>query len=412
MTNEKKYPIRVGFSGDKQAIQLEKYLSSTIIGQPKAVQRLVEVMITLNSGLRDYRRPIGALIFAGPSGCGKTYAAKAFAQIYFSPIVSDFPNPLTIIQCSNLVERHQIATLIGSPPGYIGSDRISLLHTFNIGKYSLLAFYQSRIESCEDEKEKKDLKQQFELLKICFQALQEGQGWLQQQKERINVMAVLGKAFAPLNPFSIILFDEIEKAHPDVWNLLLGILEDGQLQLANSNTITDFTNSFIILTTNTGSREIQKAIGINRLGLPLPQQNDPAVMEKAIYSEARKALEKIFPPELMGRFGSKIVSFRLLDENDLTKIFHRQFGEIGRQLEFRGIFIACTRKFRKFVVRGAISQKYGVRVLRDAVEEYVLMPLSRAISSDDLKKGDSALFATDHGKPVLMRQLRKRKGDS
>lgn len=406
MARAKRYPVKVNTNKMGPASRFfSQMLSGAIIGQPRAIKHIVKVMAFLDGGLVNPSEPLGVMIFAGPSGCGKTHTAKVLANIMFGPL-KDYPYPLTIVQCSNFIERHQVATLIGSPPGYIDSQKMPLLHRFNIGKYHLISHFKKSIELSEDEKLKQQARETLGQIKACFRAMRDGTEWAQYKKERLPARDVLSKIFSSIPMLSIILFDEIEKAHPDVWNLLLGILGDGQLQLASGET-TDFTHSLIILTTNTGSREMQKVIGINRIGFAAPQESDPQRLERAIHNEAKRALEKVFPPELMGRLGKKIITFGVLTRYDYERIFTQFADGIKQEVaEQEGIAVGYTRDFISFVINDGNSRQYGARILKDAIGEYIQTPLSFAIASGELQKGDKALFALEDNKPTLLRQRR------
>jgi len=387
--------------------RLAKRLSQKIVGQPRAIQHIARLMVSAESGLRDPYRPIGTMIFAGPSGCGKTLTAKELAQALLGSL-EGFTYPLTIVQCSNLAESHRVSTLIGSPPGYVDSHKIPILHRFNIEKYGLISFLEQDIYLCKDEKQRREKEDALEQVKRCLQALQVGKNFIKYNKQEINVYNFLNEVLERAQPLiSIILFDEIEKAHPDVWNLLLSIMEEGQLQLANNNELTSFTNSIVILTTNTGSREIQGLFGINKIGFQIPSKDDDREkLDKAVYDEAKRALEKIFPPELMGRLGKEIIAFRGLQKEDFDQIFRQLVEEFRWRLDAKEINIRCAPKFRKFVVGEGINQKYGARILRDAVKKYVETPISFALSSGELKKRDSVLLTLENGQPILRRQPR------
>ena len=404
----KGYSIRVNTEKTSDLDKtLLKRLSQRIVGQPRAIQHIARLMVSAESGLRDLQRPIGTMIFAGPSGCGKTLTAKELARTLIGSL-KGFTYPLTIIQCSNLAESHRVSTLIGSPPGYVDSHKIPVLHRFNIEKYGLISFLEEQIRLCKDEEQRQEKQDALEQVKRCLQALQVGKVFIKYNKQDLNIYTFLNELFEKAQPLiSIILFDEIEKAHPDVWNLLLSIMEEGQLQLANNGEMTSFANSLIILTTNTGSREIQGVFGINRMGFQTPTRDeDREKMDKAVYDEAKKALEKMFPPELMGRLGKEVIAFRGLQKEDFNQIFHQLVDEFRWRLKEREIAIRCAPKFRKFVVEEGFNQKYGARILRDAVKKYVETPISFAISSGELKRFDNVLLTLENGQPVLRRQPR------
>ncbi len=410
------YSVRVDTQKIGESIEkMVKQISAKVIGQPRAIDHVIRLLSSQQVGLRDPHRPIGTMIFAGPTGVGKTMTAKEVARIFVGGSYT-FYNPLTFVQCANLTERHQVASLIGSPPGYVDSDKIPLLHRFNVDKYSLIGNMEACIRFAKNKEERKAREEALKNTKQLLQLAQMGKKEYVQEmegdkKETINVYQFLNTLFRKSQPLkSVVLFDEIEKAHPNVWNLLLGIMEEGELQMANNNEVTTFRNSLIILTTNTGSREIQK-LSKGRLGFKVPSDRDKEMLEQAIYNEAKKALEKIFPPELVGRLGNEIVVFRALQKEDNSKILEQFLAEIqlrlsGRRRPLPSLSLSYTADFKNFLVEKGTSQEYGARILRDTVKEKVEDPIALAISSGELTEGDKILFDVENGESVLKRQPR------
>lgn len=400
--NPEEYPILV--DAEKVGEKIKKMtdeISTRVIGQSRAIIHILRLFASEEIGLRDPNRPMGVMILAGPSGCGKTLTAKETARAFLGGL-SNHNYPLTHIQCSNLSQEHQTASLIGSPPGYIGYNDMPLLHWINIEKHHLFIKMKKEMESCQDPEKLKLLEKRWIAAKRIVNAVPTGEfkDWLQ----------AIFDSYRPLK--SLILFDEVEKAHPNVWNLLLGVLEDGQLQLSNGET-TDFRNSFIIMTTNTGSREIQGLME-RKLGLPLPSRNEIAEGEKldqAIYDAAKKALEKMFPTEFIGRLGKEIVIFRTLNRDDYFKILEIFLSEVQERLCGKNkypppILINYTQSFKEFLINEGVSQKYGARILRDVVKKHVIDLISFAFSSGEIVEGDKILFDLENGKPVIRRQPR------
>ena len=376
-------------------------ISTRVIGQSRAVSHILRVLVSERSGLRDPDRPLGIIILAGPSGVGKSFTAKETAKAYLGGWEKRGNYPLTVVQCSSFSQDHQTASLIGSPAGYVGYSDLPILHWINIYKHHLLVKIANRIEKCPTKEEYNVQDKQFQMLKASINQICSGR-----QNVKVDTWSYVEKCFGIHQPLrSVILFDEIEKAHPKFWDLLLPILEEGKLQLANGE-ITDFRNSFIILTTNTGSREIQ-----NLMQKPIgfaPANKNQEKLDQAIYEEAKKAIGKTFPAEFIGRFGGEIVVFRTLGKDDYFKILENFLTEAQTRLSGRRkpISVNYTRAFKEFLVEEGISQEYGARILRTKVKRYVMDAVSSALSSRELTGGDKILFDLKDGMPILRRQER------
>jgi len=310
-----------------------------------------------------------------------------------------------------LREDHKISSLLGSPPGYVGYNDLPILHQFNIDKQHLFIKVERSIESARSPAEKNARKH---LLSVLKQVLSGGQvsglsGVMGMGgPDPKQILTTIFDEFKPLK--SIVLFDEIEKANPRIWDLLLGILEDGEVQLANGE-ITSFRNSFILMTTNVGSREI-KRLTEKPMGFEVPSRAGLREnVDKLIYEETKKALSKMFRPEFVGRLGKEIVVFRMLGDEDYLKILNIFLSEIqerlsGKKIKPPPILLNYSDNFKKFLVKEGSSQEYGARILRDVVKKYVESPLAFAISSGELIPGDKVLFDVENERPVLLRQPR------
>lgn len=407
--NNQEYPVIVDTEKVGENIKkITDEISTRVIGQSRAISHILRIFTSAEVGLRDPDRPIGVMFLAGPSGVGKTLTAKETARAYLGKLKNSSEYPLTYIQCSNLSQEHQTASLIGSPPGYIGYGDMPILHWLNLGKHHLLIKIEEKIEKYPDPMQREDIKRNLEEIKE-FISIVQGNPRGQNGALKTYLRAVMDN-YHPLK--SVVLFDEIEKAHPNVWNLLLGIMEDGELQLANGEK-TDFRNSFIIMTTNTGAKEIQGLMN-DGIGFRTLRKNDAAEQEKldqAIYKEAGKAIEKMFPAALIGRLGKEIVVFRTLNHDDYSKILEIFLRDVqshlnGKEKDPPPISISYTKAFKKFLIEEGTSQKYGARILRDVVKRWVIDALSSALSSGEIVAGDKILFDLEQGKPVTRRQNR------
>ncbi len=279
-----------------------KYLSNLatkmkerIIGQNFAVESVVKALIRSKLGLRAKNRPIGSFLFLGPTGVGKTELAKVLASLAFGQVKD---NHLIRLDMSDFSEKHTVARLIGSPPGYVGYNEGGELTS-----------------------------------KISLQ------------------------------PESVVLFDEIEKAHPDVLNILLQITEEGELADAKGNTF-DFSKAIIVLTSNLGTEILHnKEIGF-RENIKIA---DDAVVEKHL----KENLKKILRPELLNRF-DEVVVFRRLTKEDQMQVLELFITEVDKRLKEQDVYLKVNSKTKEYLLKVGYSQEYGARSLRRTVEKELL----------------------------------------
>ncbi len=278
-------------------LELKSKLVKKIIGQDEAVCQVCDALMRAGTGLGDPERPLASFIFAGPTGVGKTELCRQIAKTLFGS-----EKALIKLDMAEYSERHSIARITGSPPGYIGHDDGG---------------------------------------KLC---------------EQVRA-----------RPYSIVLFDEMEKAHPDVLNILLGILDDGTLTDTKGNSAS-FKNTVIVLTTNIG--QIEKHAGF------IGQKND------AVMSELRKSLR----PELINRI-DKTVVFSSLDEDAIRIIAKNMLDELKDRLFEKKYDINFDRSVCEHIVACNKSYEYGARNIKRIVFEEVANPVARLIATGELKAG-------------------------
>jgi|TARA_R110002111_G_scaffold131087_1_gene196046 ATP-dependent Clp protease ATP-binding subunit ClpC len=311
---------------NKNLLGLNKHLSSRVIGQEEAVNKIAVTVQRNRVGIRKRNRTMGNFIFLGPTGVGKTQLAKELTEYLFNS-----EDSLIRVDMSEYMEPHSISKLIGAPPGYVGF---------------------------------------------------EGGGFLTEQVKR--------------KPHSVILFDEVEKAHPEVFNVLLQMLDDGQLTDSLGRTV-DFRNCLIILTSNTGSRKLQdfgQGIGFESSTKMVNQVEE----EKTIL---RKALKNKFSPEFLNRI-DEVVVFNRLTEDNVMDILTKECKELALNLEEVGNYIFKISKGAKTIILNqGYDPKYGARPLRRTVERLIENKISEFILKGDLQEGGTINVKSTKGELII-----------
>lgn len=294
---------------------LQERLSARIIGQDEAVASVAKAIRRSRSGLKDANRPVGVFMFVGPTGVGKTLLAKELSNLLF-----DGEQGLVRLDMSEYTEKHNVARLIGSPPGYVGYG--------------------------------------------------EG-GQLTEAVRR--------------HPYSVVLFDEIEKAHPDIFNTMLQIFDEGHLTDGSGRKV-DFRNTVIIMTSNIGSRTA--AVKSSQIGYLTPSK---AVNEAASSDEYRKALETAFAPEFLNRVDDVVV-FRTLEAEDVERIVELELQGVFARASKLGLSIRITDGAKRELAALGYESRYGVRALRRTLTDEVEEPLSTLIIEGKLRDGDKVVI--------------------
>jgi ATP-dependent Clp protease ATP-binding subunit ClpC len=279
---------------------MEDALHARIVDQDEGVRAVAEAVRHSRAGLSDPRRPVSTFLFLGPTGVGKTELAKALAAFLFG---SD--SALLRIDMSEYMERHAVARLIGSPPGYIGYE--------------------------------------------------EG-GQLTEAVRR--------------RPYQVILLDEIEKAAPQVMNLLLQLLDEGRLTDGHGRTV-DFRHTILIMTSNAGSELFQ---------------TDRS--EETIQAQIREELKKTFRPEFLNRIDETIV-FHLLSEEAIAEIVDLKLADLNRRLGEQQIALTLTGEAKRVVAKAGYDPHYGARPLARALKRLIENPLASKIVAGEISEGDT-----------------------
>lgn len=307
-------------------------LKKRVIGQDRAIEKLVKAIQRNRVGLKDPNHPIGAFMFLGPTGVGKTYLAKCLAEIMFGS-----KDSIIRIDMSEYTESFNVSRLIGAPPGYVGYE--------------------------------------------------EG-GQLTEQVRR--------------HPYSIVLLDEIEKAHGNVFNLMLQVLDEGRLTDGNGRTV-DFRNTVIIMTSNAGTRQLKEfshGVGFNAGGISNVGNLSDKDKEYA-RTVIQKSLSKQFSPEFLNRL-DEIITFDQLDLNSIKKIIDIELSGLYKRIEEKGLRIQLTDAAKEFVASKGYDVQFGARPLKRAIRTYVEDGLCELILSGDVKKGNTINIDKKEEKTELM----------
>jgi ATP-dependent Clp protease ATP-binding subunit ClpC len=312
----------------EKLLHMEDTLHQRIIGQEDAVKAVSRAIRRARVGLKNPNRPIASFVFSGPTGVGKTELTKALATYFFGS-----EDAMIRLDMSEYMERHTVAKLIGSPPGYVG---------YNEG------------------------------------------GQLTEAVRR--------------RPYTVVLFDEIEKAHPDVFNLLLQILEDGRLTDSKGRTV-DFKNTLLIMTSNIGSKVIEKGGG--GLGFELEEDQTESQYNR-IRSLVNEELKNYFRPEFLNRL-DEIIVFRQLNKEEVKEIAEILLKEVFARLTEQDISLQVSDKFKERLIDEGFNPSYGARPLRRAIMRLLEDILAEEILSKRLKEGDTALVDVDENGKIFIK---------
>lgn len=359
-----------------EAQRIVDHLHSRVIGQDRAIEHIGRSLEIYHSGLKEPTQPIAAMLFAGPTGVGKTYVAQELGRA----IIGDSPKPpIYVVQCGKFKESHRISELVGSPPGYIGSK-------------DMPGFSQTKLDGPH-------------FWAKATPILQEKyKGTPPKDIDRVTA-----NLYQQLRPYTaIVLLDEIEKAHTDLQNLLLHIIDEGELILANGETA-DFSNAFIIMTCNLGGKRTQQLLSgkTGHIGFRNADEVTHDRDSQAIYEITKQEVESFFAPEFIGRIRSEIIVFRPLEMEHCRQILEIQLQK--QQDLFTGaegripLLLRFSQGFKDAMLEIGFDRTYGMRPLKRTVNRYVRLPLSSAINTKGVIPGDEVLFKFENGKTVICR---------
>ena len=332
------------------ACQFEHAMREKIVGQDEAVQALVDIYQVFCAGLHSPGRPVGNLLFLGPTGSGKTRTVEAAAEILFGD-----SRAVIKVDCAEFQHSHEIAKLIGSPPGYLGHRETHPLIT----QEALAASHR-------------------EHLKLSF-----------------------------------LLFDEIEKASDSLWQLLLGMLDKATLTLGDNRKV-DLSQTVIFLTSNLGGSQIAELMH-GGMGFIQPKDKATTGLNEKVQRTAVEAARRNFSPEFMNRL-DKVVVFHPLKREELDEVLEIELMQVQKRVldsTTRPFFFRITGEGREFLLEEGTDQRYGARHLKRAIERYVVYPIARLLATTQVHQGDALVIDHHLGEEglVFLRDTENRSSD-
>ncbi|MFH0955839.1 MAG: AAA family ATPase [Candidatus Falkowbacteria bacterium] len=313
----------------KKLAKAEDVLNKRVIGQDEAIKSVANAIRRSRAGINEEKKPIGSFMFVGPTGVGKTELAKALAEFMFND-----ENALVRLDMSEFMEKHSVAKIIGSPPGYVGHD--------------------------------------------------EG-GQLTDKIRR--------------RPYSVVLFDEIEKALPEVFNILLQILDDGRLTDSKGRVV-NFKNAIIIMTSNLGNEVIKE------YSIGFADTTDVKVATSLRSDEMKEKIDNIlkehFKLEFLNRI-DEIVIFKSLNREVLSKIVDLELVKVEKRLKNKEINLKIGFKVKKMLAEKGYDITYGARPLKRIIQNMILDELAMEIIEGKIKQGDKVEINLDIKDKILMR---------
>ena len=291
-------PVDKMLEGEREKLlRMEEFLAKRVVGQKAAISAVANAVRRSRSGISDHKQPIGSFLFLGPTGVGKTELSKALAEFLFND-----ENAMFRVDMSEYMEKHAVARLIGSPPGYVGYE--------------------------------------------------EGGALTESVRRR---------------PYQVILFDEVEKAHPDVFNILLQVLDDGRLTDSKGRTV-DFKNTIIIMTSNLGSELLMNGAGIE---------------------EVMEVVKASFRPEFINRI-DEISLFNKLSRDDIKQIAKIQLANIEKRLAEKNIKLHFSDAAINWIAQNGYDETFGARPLKRLLKTQVENNLAIKILDGEIADNDVA----------------------
>ncbi len=326
-------PARVPLNPQRRGPQAERLygaLQKRVVGQDAALGSVVDAVQTFLAGLQAQNRPVANFLFLGPTGAGKTHVVETLAAVLFQ-----HPRAVIKVDCGEFQHSHEIAKLIGSPPGYLGH----------------------------------------------------------RETQPVLTQEALNQHHTAEMPLSLVLFDEIEKASDGLWQLLLGILDKATLTLGD-NRRTSFAQAMIFMTSNLGATEMSQLLTPG-LGFAPPGRGD---LERRLATAATEAARRKFSPEFFNRLDSVVV-FHPLDGAQLERVLDLELEWVRERLGHAGspaaFHFRCTEAARELLLRDGADRKYGARHLKRAIERLLVHPLANLIATRQILPQDLLVVDVD-----------------
>jgi ATP-dependent Clp protease ATP-binding subunit ClpB len=307
----------------KKLEKMEDALKNRVVGQEEGIEAISRAIRRARAGISEENRPMGSFLFLGPTGVGKTETARALAEFLFND-----EKALVRLDMSEYMERHTVAKIIGSPPGYVGYE--------------------------------------------------EG-GQLTEKIRR--------------RPYAVILLDEIEKAHPEFFNILLQIFEDGRLTDSKGR-VASFKNTIIIMTSNVGSDYINR---MSAIGFDTKEQ---IAERESMKDKIMETLKDQFRPEFLNRV-DEIIIFNYLRKPQIQKIVELELAKVEKRLKAKNISVRISEKAKELLADQGFDQNLGARPLKRVIQRLILDPLSFKIVTNEIKEGDNVVIDADDRKIVF-----------
>jgi len=328
-------PEKLKLDPSRQSVEAGDFGSAMrrrVVGQEDGVRAVTDLYQVFRAGMCSPGRPVGNVLFLGPTGSGKTRIVEAAAEILFGD-----PRAMIKVDCAEFQHSHEIAKLVGSPPGYLGHRETHPLIT----QESLAQFHTDKIK------------------------------------------------------LSFLLFDEIEKASDSLWQLLLGILDKATLTLGDNRRV-DLSQTMIFLTSNSGGGEMMELM-TGGMGFVQPKDKLEEKLDVKVERTAQAAAKKKFSPEFMNRL-DKVVVFHPLRTEQLEKILDIELDMVQKRVmdSGRGQFLfRATSEAKRFLLQEGTDIKYGARHLKRAIEKFVVHPLANLLATDQIRFGDMVVADWD-----------------
>jgi ATP-dependent Clp protease ATP-binding subunit ClpB len=332
------------------ACHFEHAMREKIVGQDEAVQALVDIYQVFCAGLHSPGRTVGNLLFLGPTGSGKTRAVEVAAEILFGD-----SRAVIKVDCGEFQHSHEIAKLIGSPPGYLGHRETHPLIT----QEALAVSHREHVK------------------------------------------------------LSFLLFDEIEKASDALWQLLLGMLDKATLTLGDNRKV-DLSQTVIFLTSNLGGSQIADLMH-GGMGFIQPKDKATTGLHEKVQRTAVEAARRKFSPEFMNRL-DKVVVFHPLKHKELDEVLDIELGQVQKRVldsTTRPFLFRITNEGREFLLEEGTDQRYGARHLKRAIERYLVYPIARLLATAQVHQGDALVIDYHLGEDglVFLRDKENRPSD-